>query len=170
VNIRANAGCSKNLTVSGSLTVSGTKPRLVETPHYADRLLYAYETPAPYFGDIGSASTDSDGYCYVSIDDIFSETVRTDYGYQVFLQACGEGSLYVESKSPTHFVVRGTPNIPFDWEVKCRQRDYETTRLECKSLNDGIEAESDYGTDIEIMYADEFGYIEELERTLYEAA
>jgi len=37
-------------------------------------------------------------------------------------------------------------------------------------LDDGIEAESDYGTDIEIMYADEFGYIEELERTLYEAA
>jgi len=152
-----------NLQVYGNLSVSGTKPRLVDTPHYSERLLYAYETPSPMFGDIGSGTIGDDGFCYVEIDDIFSETARADLSYQVFLQKCGQGDLWVESKSPTHFVVAGTPGLKFDWEMKCRQRDYEALRMEQPDLDPadmhGIEIDEnvygyiDYVTEIEQAYA-----------------
>lgn len=167
--LASNAQAKGNLTVQGDLTVSGTKPRLVETESYNDRLLYAYETPAPYFGDIGTARTDPDGFCIVSVDDVFRETVRTDMGYQVFLQACGDGALWVAEKRADCFIVQGAPNLAFDWEVKAHQRDYELTRTECKSRDDMAEQEmyeaesasptfdtyGDYVTEMEELYASE---------------
>lgn len=113
-----------------SLYSSGTKSRLVKTENYDDRLHYCYEMPSPLFGDIGEGRTDDDGLCCISIDDIFSETVRTDMQYQVFLQKEGQGDLWVEEKTPTYFVVRGTPELSFAWEIKCHQRGYETERLD----------------------------------------
>lgn len=155
------------LYMTGNLSVIGSKSRVAGTEHYADRQLYAYETPAPYFGDIGSATTDENGECVVMVDDVFAETVRMDMGYQVFLQACGQGSVYVEEKSRTHFIVRGTPNLPFDWEVKAHQRDYELTRTECHSLDRSLEREGEYGEGIEDAYSDDYAYLDTIERIQY---
>ena len=115
--------------VNGRFTAN-VKNRVVETEHYGKRLLYCYETPEPMFGDVGSAVTDEHGECVVAIDPIFAETMRTDYAYQVFLQKCGRGELWVAEKRPDCFVVMGTPNLPFDWELKGRQVGLETERLE----------------------------------------
>jgi len=119
-----------NTNLQGGLTVTGTKSRVVDTDTYGDRLLYCYETSSPMFGDVGSGTIDETGVCVVSIDDILSETMRTDMAYQVFLQKCGEGDLWVSEKSSMYFVVRGTPGLDFDWEVKARQVGYEYERLE----------------------------------------
>ena len=116
--------------VNGNFTVTGTKNRVVSTSDYGERLLYCYETPSPMFGDLGSGTIGGDGLCYVEIDDVFGETARTDIAYQVFLQKCGAGDLWVAEKRPTHFVVEGTPGLRFDWELKARQTGYETERLE----------------------------------------
>lgn len=116
--------------VNGNLTVTGTKNRAVSTSDYGERLLYCYETPSPMFGDLGSGTIGEDGLCYMEIDDVFGETARTDIAYQVFLQKCGAGDLWVAEKRPTHFVVEGTPGLRFDWELKARQTGYETERLE----------------------------------------
>lgn len=119
----------------GTLHCSGTvssdiKSRLVDTENYGDRLLFCYETPAPMFGDLGSGTLDGDGFAYVSIDDVFAETAHTDYNYQVFLQKCGPGDLWVAEKHPNYFVVQGTPNLAFDWEIKAHQVDVENMRLD----------------------------------------
>lgn len=116
--------------VNGNFTVTGTKNRAAKTEDYGERLLYCYETPSPMFGDLGSGTIGGDGLCYVEIDDVFGETARTDIAYQVFLQKCGAGDLWVAEKRPTHFVVEGTPGLRFDWELKARQTGYETERLE----------------------------------------
>lgn len=115
---------------SSGLEVVGTKSRVVKTDNYSERLLYAYETPTPLFGDIGEAVIDSDGLAYVDIDDIFSETIAGKVEYQVFLQTEGEGTCYVAEKHPRYFVVKGTPNLKVTWELKAKQRNYELTRLE----------------------------------------
>ena len=117
-------------TLNGYLTCIGGKSRAVKTKDYGTRLLYCYETPSPYFGDLGSGITDANGECYVSIDDIFSETSRTDIAYQVFLQAEGPGQLYVAEKTPTYFLVKGEPQLRFSWELKCKQLGFETERLD----------------------------------------
>ena len=118
-------------TLSCSGTVANSiKSRAVDTEDYGTRLLYCYETPSPMFGDLGSGTLDGDGVCVVSIDDIFSETVHTESNYQVFLQKCGPGDLWVAEKHPSYFVVNGTPDLAFDWEVKGHQVDFENLRLD----------------------------------------
>lgn len=118
------------VTIGGSLSVAGTKNRIIDTENYDTRKQYCYETATPYFGDIGSGCTDNTGKCYIDIDDIFSETVNICVEYQVFLQKEGQGDIWVEEKTDSYFVVRGTENLKFSWEIKAIQRDYEFERLE----------------------------------------
>lgn len=113
-----------------SLNVTGAKTRVVSTANYDRRLLYCYETPKPYFGDIGEAVLDETGICYIQIDDIFYETVNTSCNYQVFLQKNGQGDLWIKERTPTRFIVEGTPNLSFAWELKARQAGFEYERLD----------------------------------------
>lgn len=143
------------------LTVGGTKSRQVETENYQDRCLYCYETPTPLFGDVGEAVIDEDGFCYVDVDDIFSETIANHVEYQVFLQKEGSGDCWVADKQRRYFVIEGTPGLKVAWELKAKQRDYEMTRLEPK----------DSGLD-EYRFVDDQGslfdsYIQEQEELLY---
>ena len=118
------------VTIGGSLSVAGTKNRIIDTENYDTRKQYCYETASPYFGDIGSGCTDNTGKCYIDIDDIFSETVSIGVEYQVFLQKEGQGDIWVEEKTDSYFVVKGTENLKFSWEIKAIQKDYEFERLE----------------------------------------
>ena len=161
---RGGVYISGNTQVVGSLSSTGTKSRLVETHGYSDRLLYCYETPSPMFADVGSGVIGEDGYCYVEIDDIFSETVNTSRAYQVFLQRCGEGELWVSEKNNNYFVVQGTPGLSFDWEMKARQSGFEHLRLEPTDLDESQIRSSDKLPNPEDMHQD---YIEEIEQALY---
>ena len=164
------------------LTVSGNKNRLVDTEDYGGRLMCCYETPAPMFGDIGSGVLGEDGTCVVEMDDIFSECARTDIAYQVFLQKCGPGDLWVSEKAPGYFVVEGTPTLAFDWEVKAHQLGYEAERLEELGNRDNayimgqedltpLKAydQNEEGISLIDLYEDELAYIEQIE-SLYEEA
>lgn len=154
----------------GNLTVgsSYTKSKSAQTDDYGERLLYCYETPTPMFGDVGSGTLDGDGCCYVSVDPVFAQTVRG--AYQVFLQACGRGELWVEEKRPDYFVVRGEPGMAFDWEMKAAQRDVPNLRLDEVTQRDLQETETleaaqafDMG-----VYDEETNYADRLEAALRE--
>lgn len=119
-----------NVKVNGSLAVTGSKPRLVQTKNYSERLLFCYETPTPLFGDIGEAVLDEEGICYVELDDIFTETIAEQVEYQVFLQKEGEGDCWISDKKPRYFAIKGTPGLKVAWELKAKQRDYSNIRLE----------------------------------------
>lgn len=112
------------------IKTTGTKNRVVPTENYSNRLQYCYETASPMFGDIGEGITDENGECIVEIGDIFTETVTTRIEYQVFLQKEGEGDLWIEKKEENYFIVHGTPNLKFAWELKAKQKDYEYVNLE----------------------------------------
>lgn len=113
-----------------SLSVSGTKNRIVKTKNYNTRALNAYETAECYFGDIGEGQLDENGICTIELDPIFLETVNTKIPYQVFLQAYGDGKCWVSERNENNFVVKGTPNMPFGYEIKAKQLGYENNRLE----------------------------------------
>lgn len=136
----------KNVFVEGSLSVDGTKPRRVTTEDYGKRFLYCYETPSPMFGDIGEAQISDDGYCYIQIDPVFLETITTNQ-YQVFLQKYGEGDCYVFDRKSSYFVVKGTPNLQFGWELKAKQYDFDQKRLEKFEPEITIENSINYGED-----------------------
>ena len=118
-----------NITAIG-LSCTGTKNRIVNTSDYNDRLLYCYETPSPMFGDVGAAQIDDTGKCLIFIDEKFSQTIDLEYRYDVFLTKYGAGDCYVSERTPSYFVVEGTKNLKFAWEIKSIQRDYENLRLE----------------------------------------
>lgn len=112
------------------LSTTGTKNRIINTKHYGAVKLYCYETPSPMFGDIGEGKIDESGICYVFIDDVFSETIDTDISYQVFIQKYGNGDCYITERTSSYFVVKGTPNLSFGWEIKAMQFDAQGLRLD----------------------------------------
>ena len=116
------------LAVSGNFAATGSKSRIVETEDYGRRLLYAYETPTPHFGDIGEGEIGEDGLTYIWFDPIFEQTIE-DCQYQVFLQKYGAGDCYVIERKSSYFVVQGTPGLAFGWEIKAKQAGYVMTRL-----------------------------------------
>ena len=144
------------------LTVQGTKNRLVKTKNYGNRLQYCYETATPYFGDIGTGILNEDGECYISIDDIFSETVSQTTKYSVFLQKEGQGDIWVDSKEPTFFVAKGTPGLPFSWEIKAIQKGYEQTRLQDDDLRESLKVQQE--NDVKKIFDKQFAdYEKEME-------
>lgn len=150
-----------SVAVQGALTVSGYKSRTCQTKNYLNRLLYCYETSKPYFGDIGEATLDEDGVCYIFLDDIFAETVNTDCQYQVFLQKYGPGDVWVEERTKNYFIVRGTAGIRFGWEIKARQLGFEIERLEKFSQEDPeqtIDYEAEAQNYINNFYKEVFNY------------
>lgn len=115
--------------VDGTLNVTGTKNRIVDTGHFGKRLLNAYETAVPYFGDIGTGEILGDGECFVEIDPIFAETISLE-DYVVFLQAEGDGKCYIAEKYADGFIVAGTPGLKFAYEIKAKQKGFENIRLD----------------------------------------
>ena len=126
---------------------NGYKSKLFESDKEI-RSMYCYEMPSPMFGDIGCGQTDDVGLCYVDIDKIFANASNVEIAYQVFLQAEGEGNLWVAEKNNTYFVVKGTANLKFSWELKAKQTHFETERMEidyCDSPStDFLKDEPDY--------------------------
>ena len=122
-----------DFTVNGDLSATGSKNRVVQTANYGKRLMNAVESADAFFEDFGTAMTDAEGFCEVRLDEIFLETVNTDYDYHVFLTPysddyAAKASIY--SKSKNRFIVYGTPYTRFDWRVSAKQRGYEDTRME----------------------------------------
>ena len=115
---------------AGSLYVKGSKNCIQETENYGYRAINAYETADYYLGDIGEGNIGEDGLCYVSIDDVFMETVNTKCNYQVFLTKYGKGDIWVKERTENYFIVEGTPGLLFGGEIKAKRKGFETDRLE----------------------------------------
>lgn len=141
---------SNNMTVGNILTtkflkVTDTKSRIADTADYGSRQLYCYETPTPYFGDIGEGEIAEDGNCYIFIDPVLLETIATAQ-YQVFLQAYGKGELYVKERKGNYFVVAGTPHLQFGWEIKAKQKGFDQLRIKQDIGDDDVKPEkANYG-------------------------
>jgi phage minor structural protein len=146
-NIYANAGeISTSLTIGGtvyangnvniqqhlwanSLAISGTKNCVQDTENFGKRLINAYETADYLFGDVGESIIEN-GECIVYLDDVFKETISTDYKYQVFITKYGKGDIWVSERHEDYFIVQADNDISFGWEIKAKRKGYENYRLE----------------------------------------
>ena len=159
------------ISLNGNLSVTGTKSRVARTENFSDRLLYCYETPTPMFGDLGCGKTNDRGIAIVDIDPAFSETINSGIEYQVFLQKEGDGDIWIAEKDTEFFMVRGTPNLKFSWELKCIQKHYEHLRLDEKEVQeaaqkDNRDAKKDYDIIIDTVVED---YDKEMEELINES-
>ena len=134
-NDSANNGCAMEVYADAvfkqNLTVNGTKNRAVKTKNYGTRLLNAVESADAIFTDIGETTIGENGEVRVDIDPIFLETIETKtQKYQVFLTLYGDGKAYVSERNIDHFIIKGTAELNIGFEIKAKQKDYSTTRLE----------------------------------------
>lgn len=125
------------------LVVHGSKSRIVNTEKYGWLAFDAYETPLPHFGDIGESITDDKGECRVDIDSKFLSAVKDKY--HVFIQPYGDAQLSV-SRFEKYFVVKGTPNTEFSYEIKAVQKDNDIRFKEVK-ITEEMEGDVEYGQD-----------------------
>lgn len=121
---------SNQVTVNGSFVVSGYKSRVESTEHYGNRLMYAYETPAPMYADFGRGTIAEDGMCVVYLDPLFYECVDNVYEYFVFLQRESGGEIEVAERLPDRFTVTGAPGATFAWMLTAPQKGFVMTRCE----------------------------------------
>ena len=124
-------GTTVSVISSNMLSTTGSKNRIVNTDEYGSRLMYCYEMPMAMFGDIGRGIIGEDGICVVDVEPIFQETINTEVEYFVFCQ----GEVEVIEKQPTYFVVSGIVGTCFDWELKARQKGYDTERLDVWNID-----------------------------------
>ena len=122
-------GGPANLRV-GDLNTYGSKRRVVQTKHYGDVGMNSFETPSPYFADVGSGTVGEDGTVTIFFDPVFEETIETNAEYQVFLTRTSEAQTEWVDKKCGFFIVHGEPGATFDWMIACHQRDYVASRLE----------------------------------------
>ena len=131
---------SNGLNVSGNFTVSnGQKSRLVKTKSQGSVSLYAFETPEPYFSDIGSGIITDNNRITVFFDPVFAETVDQETDYQVFITRTSVFEISFVEKFNGYFIVHGANGASFDWMLTAKQRDYSMTRLECVSETENNE-------------------------------
>jgi phage minor structural protein len=113
-----------------NLSVTGSKNRLVKTENFGNRLMNAVESANAVFEDFGSSETNEKGEAFIKFDEVFMETVNTEYEYQVFLQDYVGKSIQLVEKEKDGFMVFGNPNSKFDWRICARQKGYEEKRME----------------------------------------
>ena len=121
---------NNQVTVGGQFTCYGLKSRAEQTEHYRDRLMYAFETPNPLYGDFGRATIAEDGICYIFLDPIFYECIDNTCDYYVFIQPEGEGQFTVIERASDHFKVQGMAGQSFAWMLVTAQKGYSATRNE----------------------------------------
>ncbi len=118
------SGSTRFMDFFGNFTVfEGTKNRAVKTKSYGYQSYAAYETPKPYFGDIGSATIDETGSIFIDIDPIFLESMVQTKEYHVFVSTYNGKIIKIE-RYDFYFVVHGDPGTSFSWEIKAIQIDY----------------------------------------------
>ena len=116
------------LPVTGSILISSSG--LNDKPITTVATSYSYSLTSPMKGDIGSGETDENGICYVYLDDYANSAMNTSIEYYVFLQKEGPGDIWIKEKNEQYFIVEGTPNLKFSWELKGKQTGYEYERME----------------------------------------
>ena len=115
----------------GLQVVGGTKNAVVGTSTGA-RALHAEEATEVWFTDYGFGRL-VNGRAVIQFDPTFTETVRLDRPYHVFLQAYGPADLYVSRRSSGSFDVRvrsGAMNGEFSYRIVGKRRGFEDHRLD----------------------------------------
>lgn len=118
------------IVAENDFVCNGKKNRAVKTENFGTVLQNAYETCECYFGDIQETVIPATGELKVQMDKKFLETVNTEVPYQVFTTKYGVGDIYVSERNKDNFIIKGTPNLNFCYEVKAKQKGYEKDRLE----------------------------------------
>jgi hypothetical protein len=131
---RGSVLVANNLSVNGSLFVSGAKAAVVPHPDGSERAMYAVEAPESWFEDIGRAHL-RHGAAHVDVDPDFAAVTGLGDDYHVFLTPEGPtNGLYVGDRTPSGFEVReqgrSTSDISFSYRIMTRRTDVRAGRLE----------------------------------------
>lgn len=129
------------LYVEDFIACGGTKSRTVATENYGTVCMNAFETPTPYFGDIGSGEIGENGTATIFLEPVFSETIENEGEYQVLLTQTSDLKISCIEKSNSFFVVYGEKGATFDWMICAVQKGYTGLRAQEVTIEETIYTE-----------------------------
>lgn len=101
---------------------ANSKSAITNTVSYGEIITYCDESPNHVFTDRGKGLLDSNGVCYVFIEDVFKELVNTsNLNYWVQLTGTRTSNVYLEDTYPDYFIVKGEPNNEFNWQISAER-------------------------------------------------
>jgi len=122
---------SHDLSVSGNLSVLGSKSAVVPFPDGSHRQLYCLESPDSWFEDFGIGHL-TGGRARIELDPDFATTVNTD-GYHVFITEYDDhNGLFVTNRTNTGFEVRAKTSASeaaFSYRVVAKRKDIAPARF-----------------------------------------
>jgi len=151
-----------DVEIGRNFHVNGIKSRIIKTKNYNKVLQYCIESTSPMFEDMGNATLDNGGLCYIDIESVFSETVDLNTDYYIQLTKYGQGELWVDEINQDYFIIKGTPNLKFSWSLKVKQLGYSNERLD---QFDTVEETNNDDIDYEYLAIQ---YLEEYEKEIIE--
>lgn len=138
VNVVFNSAITDPTTNSFNV-VNGVKNCIHSTLNFGEIQYSAYEMATVMLGDVGTNFTDMYCTCKICINEILKESINTKIKYYVFIQALGNGYLWIDEQTEDYFVVKSNvPNLPFDFEIKGFRRGFEARNYVCNDNNDEI--------------------------------
>lgn len=122
---------SHDLSVSGNLSVLGSKSAVVPFPDGSHRQLYCLESPDSWFEDFGNGHL-TGGRARIELDPDFATTINTD-GYHVFITEYDDhNGLFVTNRTNTGFEVRAKTSASeaaFSYRVVAKRKDIAPARF-----------------------------------------
>ena len=120
------------VTMTGALTVYGTKSAAVPHPDGSHRLVYCMESPDNWFEDFGTAKLAA-GKADIALDGDFAAIVKIE-DYHVFLTEYEDNSgLFVTGRTAKGVTVRAKGNAAasgsFSYRIVAKRKDIDVPRL-----------------------------------------
>ena len=79
-----------------------------------EKLKELIDTVKKYCPEHGHGILNEDGKCIILLNAIENQ-------YYITLTKYGEGDLYISKKDTSSFIITGTPDLEFDWQVTAAQ-------------------------------------------------
>lgn len=132
LKLNASSGTSTtgNLSVSGNITATGTKPATVLTESYGYRQLFSEEADRIYFSTKGleeTRITTDEKYQYIiRLDPVFLQTIEMNSTnpYLVFLTPYSDARVWVKQVYDQYVIIESDKATRFTYDVKCLRKNY----------------------------------------------
>ncbi len=124
------------VSITGGLSVSGSKNAIVPTQHYGARLLYCEEGDKAYFTTKGIAETVNCEQT-ISLDPIFTETIElnSNYPYIIQLTSYSDAKVWIEQVNDYDFIVKSDKETKFTYELSALRITFGDVYLEEQAMS-----------------------------------
>lgn len=134
------------VTVTGSLAVSGNKNCIQKTENFGERLFYSVEDTDSYLTYTEpKMQTTENNTLKVEIDSIYKECVNLDISYIVEIHKHSFGDFKIAEQTKDYFIVESDKeNFEFKYTIKAKRRGFEDKHIDEYIRKEDVDGTNEY--------------------------